>query len=148
MSEPAAYFYTVIRVMPRVERGECFNAGVVLFSRSLRYLGMRWALDPWKLQALSSATDPDFVESQLVAMAAVALGIVVGRRGGRTGDSAPAPSRTTAAEVARQIAALDHVYATPERQAGPGGDHYRARRAALMSRLVDEMAVEHRGTGT
>jgi len=78
VSEPAtvaaAYFYAVIRVVPRVERGECFNAGVVLFSRSLRYLGMRWTLDPWKLQALSEATDPDFVESQLAAMAAVAAG--------------------------------------------------------------------------
>jgi hypothetical protein len=72
---PAAYFYTVLRVVPRVERGECFNAGVVLFSRSLRFLGMRWALDPWKLQAISAETDPDFVESQLVAMEAVALGI-------------------------------------------------------------------------
>ena len=74
MSEPQAYFYAVIRVVPRVERGECFNAGVVLFSRSLRFLGMEWTLDPWKLQALSPETDPDFVESQLIAMAAVAHG--------------------------------------------------------------------------
>ncbi len=78
MSEPQAYFYSVIRVVPRVERGECFNAGVVLFSRSLRFLGMRWALDPWKLQALSEETDPDFVESQLAAMAAVADGVADG----------------------------------------------------------------------
>ncbi len=74
MSEPQAYFYAVIRVVPRVERGECINAGVVLFSRSLRFLGMEWSLDPWKLQAISPETDPDFVESQLVAMAAVAHG--------------------------------------------------------------------------
>jgi hypothetical protein len=74
VSESQAYFYSVIRVVPRVERGECFNAGVVVFSRSLRYLGMQWALDPWKLQALSEETDPDFVESQLAAMAAVAEG--------------------------------------------------------------------------
>jgi hypothetical protein len=78
VSEPAAYFYAVIRVVPRVERGECFNAGVVLFSRARRYLGMRWTLDPWKLQALSADTDPDFVESQLVAMAAVAAGVPEG----------------------------------------------------------------------
>ena len=83
MSDPAvargaAYFYTVLRVVPRVDRGECFNAGVVLFSRSLRFLGLRWALDPWKLEALSAATDPDFVESQLAAMAAVATGAADG----------------------------------------------------------------------
>lgn len=76
MSDPsaAAYFYTVLRVVPRVDRGECFNVGVVLFSRSLRYLGMRWTLNPWKLEALSATTDPDFVESQLTAMEAVATG--------------------------------------------------------------------------
>jgi hypothetical protein len=73
-----AYFYTVLRVVPRVERGESFNAGVVVFSRSLRFLGMRWALDPWKLNALSPETDPDFVESQLVAMSAVASGAANG----------------------------------------------------------------------
>lgn len=73
-----AYFYTVLRVVPRVDRGECFNAGVVLFSRSLRYLGLRWTLDPWKLEALSATTDPDFVESQLAAMAAVATGAADG----------------------------------------------------------------------
>jgi hypothetical protein len=74
VSDPQAYFYAVIRVVPRVERGECINAGVVLFSRSLRFLGMEWTLDPWKLQAISPDTDPDFVESHLVAMAAVANG--------------------------------------------------------------------------
>jgi len=78
VSDPAAYFYTVLRVVPRVDRGERFNAGVVLFARSRRYLGMRWALDPWKLAALSAATDPDFVESQLAAMAAVACGAADG----------------------------------------------------------------------
>ena len=77
-SAPEAYFYTVLRVVPRVERGERFNAGVVLFSRSLRYLGMRWSLDPWTLQALSAETDPDFVESQLAALAAVAAGEAAG----------------------------------------------------------------------
>jgi hypothetical protein len=39
---------------------------------------MQWALDPWKLQALSEETDPDFVESQLAAMAAVADGAADG----------------------------------------------------------------------
>jgi len=78
VSEPQAYFYAVIRVVPRVERGECINAGVVLFSRSLRFLGMEWTLDPWKLQAISPDTDPDFVESQLIAMAAVANGAADG----------------------------------------------------------------------
>ncbi len=80
VSDPsaAAYFYAVLRVVPRIDRGECINAGVVLFSRSLLYLGLRWALDPWKLEALSAENDPDFVESQLAAMAAVATGAADG----------------------------------------------------------------------
>ena len=69
-----AYFYTVLRIVPRVERGECLNAGVVLFARSRRFLGMRWIVDPWKLQALSPETDPDLIDAQIAALAAVAEG--------------------------------------------------------------------------
>jgi hypothetical protein len=82
-----------------------------------------------------------------VAALAVALGIIVGRRG--PGKAAPAAEqRTTEESLARQIAALDHVYATPERQAGAGGDHYRARRAALLDQLIAIQAVEDRNTPT
>jgi hypothetical protein len=70
-----------------------------------------------------------------VAAVAVALGIVFGRRG-RPAPAPPAPPRTTTDALAREIAALDHVYATPERQSGAGGDHYHARRAALLDRLA------------
>ena len=80
-----------------------------------------------------------------VAAIAVALGIVVGRRA--PGKSAPTSPRTTEDSLARQIAALDHVYATPERQAGAGGDHYRARRAALLDQLI-AVQVEDRDTPT
>jgi hypothetical protein len=73
-----AYFYTVLRIVPRVDRGERINAGVVLFSRSLRYLGMRWQLDPWKLQAIAPECDPDIVDAQLEAMALVASGDAAG----------------------------------------------------------------------
>ena len=82
-----------------------------------------------------------------VAALAVALGIIVGRRS--PGKAAPAAElRTTEESVARQIAALDHVYASPERQAGAGGDHYRARRAALLDQLIAMQTVEDRNTPT
>jgi hypothetical protein len=81
-----------------------------------------------------------------VAAIAVALGIVVGRR---SPPGAPATTSRPAPEsLARQIAALDHVYATPERQSGAGGDHYRARRAALLDQLIAVQAVEDRDTAT
>lgn len=81
-----------------------------------------------------------------VAALAVALGIIVGRRApaGVTAMSARPPAES----LARQIAALDHVYATPERQSGAGGDHYRARRAALLDQLIAVQTVEDRDTAT
>ena len=80
-----------------------------------------------------------------VAAIAIALGIMIGRRG--MGAAAPrAAPRTTTATLAREITALDHVYAAPARQAGPGGEHYRARRAALVGQLVEAQAVEDRET--
>ena len=82
-----------------------------------------------------------------VAAIAVALGIVAGRRG-RFQAAPQAAPRTTMDTLARQIAALDNVYAAPERQAGAGGDHYRARRAALLEQLIAAQTVEDRDTPT
>ena len=41
----APFEYAIVRVMPRVERGEAFNAGIVLMCRPRRFLGARVALD-------------------------------------------------------------------------------------------------------
>ena len=50
--------YAALRVVPRVERGEAVNAGVVLFCRPLRFLGARTQLDEALLAALSPGCDP------------------------------------------------------------------------------------------
>jgi hypothetical protein len=82
-----------------------------------------------------------------VAVVAVALGIVVGRRGGRstTGNGAELVA-TGPDAIARAIAALDHVYADEARREGAAGAHYRDRREALLRRLVEAQAVEDRAT--
>ncbi len=82
-----------------------------------------------------------------VAAIAVALGIVIGRRGAG-GPAAAGPPPPASEALAREIAALDHVYAEPARQAGAGGEHYRSRRAALIGQLVEAQAVEDRETTT
>lgn len=74
-----------------------------------------------------------------VAVAAVALGVVVGRRGGIAAPATEAPG--TAEALAREIAALDHAHATPERQAGESGAWYRERRAVLFEELVKREEV-------
>jgi hypothetical protein len=66
--------YAVVRVVPRVERGECLNAGVVLFCRRRRFLAARVALDEAALAALAADCDPAEVRPHLEALERVAAG--------------------------------------------------------------------------
>jgi hypothetical protein len=72
--ERAPFAYAAIRVVPRVEREEFVNVGVVLFSRPRRYLALRTRLDPVRLQALWPELDLEAVARQLAVMEAVARG--------------------------------------------------------------------------
>lgn len=60
--------YATVRVVPRVERGEFVNAGVIVYCRALGFLGARAGLDVDRVRAL----DPD-VEVDAVAAALRAL---------------------------------------------------------------------------
>jgi hypothetical protein len=76
-SEPTAwtaYSYAIMRVVPRVERGECVNVGVVLFARGPRYLAAAVELDPARLLALAPDLDLETVERHLAAFVAIAEG--------------------------------------------------------------------------
>ena len=53
---PSAFQYAIVRVVPQVERGECLNAGVALFCRSLGFLAARVELDEARLRALAPAS--------------------------------------------------------------------------------------------
>ena len=64
--------YAIVRVVPHVERGECLNAGVVLFCRPLGFLGARVALHEDALRAPDCT--PETVREQLAALEAVAAG--------------------------------------------------------------------------
>lgn len=66
--------YAMLRVVPRVERGEAINAGVVVFCRPLRFLGARARLDEALLDALAPGCDPAEVRAQLETLVAVAEG--------------------------------------------------------------------------
>ncbi|MDQ4099890.1 MAG: DUF3037 domain-containing protein [Chloroflexota bacterium] len=68
------YQYAVIQVVPDVERGERFNAGVVLFCRSRRFLSARTSLDLEKLSALAPACDSETITTQLEALERIAAG--------------------------------------------------------------------------
>ena len=57
--------YALLRVVPRVERGEFINAGVVLYCQDAKYLDARVHLDPERLGALSPNLDPETVLAHL-----------------------------------------------------------------------------------
>lgn len=65
MPERSPYDYALIRVVPRVERGECINAGVILFSRPRAFLGVLIHLDEARLLALAPDIDLHVVREQL-----------------------------------------------------------------------------------
>ena len=68
------YSYAVVRVVPRVERGEFLNVGVVLFSRELDFLGARFEVDEGRLRSLAPAVDLARVERHLATFRAIAEG--------------------------------------------------------------------------
>jgi len=76
MSAPARspFQYALLRVVPDVARGECINAGVVLFCRQRGFLGARVDLDARRLAAIAPGLEPDGVRDQLDALALVAAG--------------------------------------------------------------------------
>jgi hypothetical protein len=69
-----AFQYTILRVVPRIERGERINVGVVLFCPQRRFLGARIELDEARLRALDPDLDPASVRPHLDAIAAVVAG--------------------------------------------------------------------------
>lgn len=76
MPAPAArpFSYLILRVVPSVERGECINVGVALFSRQLRFLDLRVAVDVARLRALAPDLPVAEVEEHLAALVRVAEG--------------------------------------------------------------------------
>jgi len=68
-----AFEYAVLRVVPRVERGEAMNAGVILYCRPLGYLGSQVRLDADRLSALDPRADAEAVARALEAAADCAL---------------------------------------------------------------------------
>jgi hypothetical protein len=73
--QPRSQFqYAIVRVVPRVERGEYLNAGVVLLCRPKRFLAARTALDVARLRAIAPDVDVATIESHLAAIERIAAG--------------------------------------------------------------------------
>jgi DUF3037 family protein len=73
---PAAspFSYAVCRLVPRVERGERINVGVVVFCRPPQYLAARTALDEQRALVLWPDLDVESVRAHLRAIERIAAG--------------------------------------------------------------------------
>lgn len=66
-SNTEVFEYALVRVVPRVERGEAINAGVLVYSKPFRYLGCKIELDGARLLALDPTADLAAVRAALGA---------------------------------------------------------------------------------
>ncbi len=77
------YQYIVLRCVPRVDREEFLNVGVVLYSEETRFLAAAWHVDPERLRALDPRVDVDQVCEALEFVDGVCHGDA---RGGAAGE--------------------------------------------------------------
>ena len=73
-ARPSPFEYAIVRVIPRVDRGESMNAGIVLHSRPRRFLDARVELDDAVLAVLAPECDPAEVRAHLAAIPRLAAG--------------------------------------------------------------------------
>lgn len=86
MREPSTYDYAVIRVVPRVEREEFVNVGVVVSCPERQFLEARIELDPVRIAALDPALDLDGIRAHLATIPQICAG---GQAAGPIGRLSP-----------------------------------------------------------
>jgi hypothetical protein len=74
MQENHLFEYAVIRVVPRVEREEFLNVGVILYSRKQNFLQALFKLDELKLKTFSDKLDVDEVKEHLLSFERICNG--------------------------------------------------------------------------
>ena len=74
MGDKHTYDYAIIRVVPRVDRGEQINVGVILSCVDSDFLDMRVRLDEARLRAIDPATDLEVVRAGLETLQVVCAG--------------------------------------------------------------------------
>ena len=74
MQDNQLFEYAVIRVVPRVEREEFLNVGVILFSRQQKFLKALFTIDKTRLQAFSDKLDLSEVEQHLHSLERICKG--------------------------------------------------------------------------
>jgi Protein of unknown function (DUF3037) len=74
MQERHLFEYAVIRIVPRVEREEFLNVGVMLYCKKPAFLQMRYTVDQHRLLALFGEVDLDIIQKNLTALEEICHG--------------------------------------------------------------------------
>lgn len=82
MQEKQLFEYAVIRVVPKVEREEFMNVGVILYCQSLRFLDVKYKIPTEKLKCFSAEVEVEDLEYNLSAFEKICKG---GNEGGPIG---------------------------------------------------------------
>lgn len=78
MHKRDVFEYAILRVVPRPERGECINVGVVLYCKDQRFLQVATQPDEGKLKAICPSLDLEEVYSHLQAFEKICAGLADG----------------------------------------------------------------------
>ncbi|WP_179351566.1 DUF3037 domain-containing protein [Winogradskyella vidalii] len=74
MPDKVTFEYAIIRLVPRVEREEFFNVGVILFSKRKKYLGVKFNVSETKLKAFSCELDLEAINNYLKSWELISKG--------------------------------------------------------------------------
>lgn len=66
--------YAMIRVLPKVEREEFINVGIILFSKRAKYIRMKYRLDEQRLVLFSNELDIDLLRDTLLSFEKICNG--------------------------------------------------------------------------
>ena len=78
MQDRCTFEYAIIRIVPKVEREEFFNVGVILFSKRKKFLGIKYHINPEKLKAFACEMELETFNEYLHAWKLVCEGAPFG----------------------------------------------------------------------
>lgn len=82
MQDKIKFEYAIIRLVPKVERGEFFNIGAIVYAKQKKFLGVKYHIDTYKLEAFCKDIDINLISKYLEAWRLVCEGE---KEGGRIG---------------------------------------------------------------
>ena len=83
MQDKFTFEYAIIRLVPKVEREEFFNVGVLLFSKRKKFLGIKYHINTDKLKAFAPELELNELNSYLNAWKLICEGTI---SGGKIGE--------------------------------------------------------------